>query len=375
MIKTKAAVLYEIGLPKPYSSSKPLKIEEVIIDEPGENELIVQVKAAGLCHSDLSSINGNRPRQTPMVLGHEAAGIVHQIGPGVNDLNIGDHVIMTFAPSCGKCSACMEGLPARCGPGQKANNDGTLLGGSVKLSINGEKCFHHVGVSAFSEYALVNRGTVVKVDKDLPFEEAALFGCAVLTGVGAALNTAKIHAGASVAVVGLGGVGLNALLGAKVAGATKIVAIDMNEDKFDIATELGATSTQKATNPNVIDNVKEYTNGGVDYALEMAGSVKAMELAYRITKRGGTTVTAGLPHPDHRWELQHTNLTAEERTVKGSYMGSCIPNRDVKKYIELYKSGLLNVNKLLSSKIKLEEINEAFDKLDAGKTIRQIITF
>jgi alcohol dehydrogenase len=214
---------------------------------------------------------------------------------------------------------------------------------------------------------------VVKIDKSLPFDEAALFGCAVLTGVGAALNTAQVFPGATVGVVGLGGVGLNALFGAKVGGASQIIAIDVHDDKLELAKTLGATAVVNAKDDDAIDKVKKLTSGGVDFGFEMAGSVQAMELAYRITKRGGTTVTAGLPHPNARWELQHVNLTAEERTVKGSYVGSCVPTRDVPRYINLYQNGMLPVDKLMSDHIKLEDINEGFDRLASGHTVRQII--
>ena len=374
-MKIKAAVIRQMGLPQPYAQSKPMSIEEVELAAPGEREVLVKVKAASLCHSDLSTVNGDRPRQTPMVLGHEAAGEVVEIGPGIHDLQVGDHVVMVFAPSCGECVACKEGHPGRCEPGQKANGAGTLLGGTIRLSQNGKPVYHHVGVSGFAEYCVVNRGSLVKIDKALPFDEAALFGCAVLTGVGAALNTAQIFPGARVAVVGLGGVGLNALFGAKVAGASQVVALDIHDDKLELAKKLGATDVVNAKDADAVQKVKDLTSGGVDFGLEMAGSVQAMELAYRITRRGGTTVTAGLPHPDARWPLQHVNLTAEERTVKGSYVGSCVPPRDMPRYIDLYRKGMLPVNKLLSDHIRLEQINEGFDKLASGHTVRQLIMF
>jgi alcohol dehydrogenase len=372
-MKVKAAVIRQMSLPQPYAQSRPLAIEEVELDEPGERELLVQVKAAGLCHSDLSTINGDRPRQMPMVLGHEASGVVVECGPGVHDLKPGDHVVMVFAPSCGECIACQEGHPGRCEPGQKANGAGKLLGDAMRLSQNGQPVYHHVGVSAFAQYCVVNRGSVVKIDRELPFDEAALFGCAVLTGVGAALNTAQVFPGARVAVVGLGGVGLNALFGAQVAGASQVIALDVHDDKLDLARKLGATDVVNARDPDAIQKVKELTGGGVDFGFEMAGSVQAMELAYRITRRGGTTVTAGLPHPDARWALQHVNLTAEERTVKGSYVGSCVPPRDLPRYVELYRKGKLPVNKLMSDHIGLEQINEGFDRLASGHTVRQIV--
>jgi alcohol dehydrogenase len=374
-MKIQAAVIRQMGLPQPYAQSKPLVIEEVELAKPGEREILVQVKAASLCHSDLSTINADRPRQMPMVLGHEAAGVVAECGPGVHDLVPGDHVVMVFAPSCGECIACQEGHPGRCEPGQKANGAGKLLNDAMRLSQNGQPVYHHVGVSAFAQYCVVNRGSVVKIDKQLPFDEAALFGCAVLTGVGAALNTAQVFPGARVAVVGLGGVGLNTLFGAQVAGASQVIALDIHDDKLQLARQLGATDVVNAKDPDAIQKVKDLTNGGVDFGFEMAGSVQAMELAYRITRRGGSTVTAGLPHPDARWQMQHVNLTAEERTIKGSYVGSCVPPRDMPRYIELYRKGMLPVNKLMSDHIALDQINEGFDRLASGHTVRQIVMF
>ena len=372
-MKIRAAVIRNIGLPQPYAQSRPLNIEEVDLAPPGEREVLVQIKAAGLCHSDLSSINGDRPRQTPMVLGHEAAGVVAEVGKGITDLKVDDHVVMIFVPNCGECMPCKEGFPARCEPGQQANGAGTLLGGAMRLSQNGQPVYHHVGVSAFAEYAVVNRGSVVKVDTTLPFDEAAMFGCAVLTGVGAALNTAKVFAGATVAVVGLGGVGLNALLGAAAAGASQLIAIDLHDDKLALAKQLGATAVVNAKDADLVQKVKDMTNGGVDFGFEMAGSVQAMETAYRVTRRGGTTVTAGLPHPNARWALQHVNLTAEERTIKGSYLGSCVPPRDLPRYVEMYRRGHLPVNKLMSAHLALDQINQGFDALASGHTVRQMI--
>ena len=250
---------------------------------------------------------------------------------------------------------------------------GTLITGARRLSLGGQPVNHHIGVSAFAEYAVVSRNSLVKVDKDLPFEEAALFGCAVVTGVGAVFNTAKLPAGASVAVVGLGGVGLMSMLAARAAGSREVIAIDTLDDKLKLARQLGATHTVNATSPDAVEQVKSITGGGVEFAFEMASSVKALELSYRITRRGGTTVTASLPHPDARFALPATNLVAEERTLKGSYIGSCVPGRDIPRYIALYRLGLLPVDRLLSERIGLDDINTGFDRLADGATVRQIL--
>jgi alcohol dehydrogenase len=374
-MKIKAAVLRAMGAPAPYAKSKPLSIEEVELDPPGPGEVLVKVAAAGLCHSDLSVINGDRPRVMPMVLGHEAAGVVEELGPGVDDIKKGDHVGMVFVPSCGHCLPCSEGRPALCEPGAIANTKGELLAGGRRLRRSGEALNHHMGVSCFAEYVTVSRHSLVKIDPEVPLDEAAMFGCAVLTGVGAVLNTAAVRPGQSVAVVGLGGVGLTSLLGAIVAGARAVVAIDLNEQKLGLARQLGATHAFNATDSDVVDKVKAATGGGVDVAVEMAGSVKALETAYKITRRGGQTVTAGLPNHTQTMALSPVNLVAEERTLKGSYIGSCVPLRDLPRYIALYRQGKLPVDRLLSDRLKLEDINEGFDRLAEGKAVRQVVVF
>lgn len=374
-MKARAAILNQIGAEPPYGQSRPLSIDEISLSPPGDGEVLVRIAAAGLCHSDLSVINGDRPRPTPMALGHEAAGVVEQLGPGVQDLAVGDHVIMVFVPSCGHCQPCAEGRPALCEPGAAANTAGTLLSGARRIQRGGGEIHHHLGVSAFAERAVVSRRSLVKIDKDLPLEEAALFGCAVLTGVGAVVNTAQLRAGMTAAVIGLGGVGLAALLGARAAGASRIIAIDLAEDKLALAQELGATETFNAGDSKCADAVREATGGGVEFAFEFAGSVKALELAYHITRRGGMTVTAGLPPPDATFPLPAVNLVAEERTVKGSYIGTCVPMRDIPRYIALYQQGRLPVDRLLTDRLPLDDINTGFDRLARGEAIRQVVVF
>jgi alcohol dehydrogenase len=324
--------------------------------------VLVRIRAAGLCHSDLSTINGDRPREMPMVLGHEAAGEVLTCGAGVTAFKPGDHVILVFVPSCGACPMCSEGRPALCEPGAAANGAGTLLSGATRLTLKGQRVLHHVGVSAFAEHAVVSQKSLVKIDKSLPFAEAALFGCAVITGAGAVINTAKVPPGTTAAVVGLGGVGLMSLLAAKMSGCRQVIAIDRLDDKL-----------KHASDPDAVEQVKALTSGGVDFAFEMASSVKALELAYKITRRGGTTVTGSLPHPSHRFELPATQLVAEERTIKGSYVGSCVPSRDIPRFIALYQQGLLPVDRLMSERITLDDINIGFDRLADGVSVRQII--
>ena len=372
-MKIRSAILRSSGVQQPYKESQPIHIEEIELDSPQAGEVLIQIKAASLCHSDLSVINGSRPRPLPMALGHEAAGVVMEVGDGVMDFQVGDKVVCVFVPSCGHCIPCAEGRPALCEPGAKANGDGTLIGGGIRIHAGTEKIGHHVGVSAFSEYAVVSQNSLVKVTEDLPFEKLALFGCAVITGVGAVVNTAQVKLGSTVAIVGLGGIGLSALLGAIAAGAREIIAIDINEKKLEQAKSLGATAVFNSKDPEVVAKVKEYTGGGVEYAFETAGVVPAMEVAYAITKRGGTTTTTGLPHPAHQFAFPYVTLTAEEKTLKGSYIGSCVPRRDIPKYLDMMKSGKLPVDKLLSNIISLDDINEGFDLLATGDNSRIII--
>jgi alcohol dehydrogenase len=282
---------------------------------------------------------------------------------------------MVFVPSCGHCLPCATGRPALCEPGARANGAGTLVSGVRRLAFACEPVNHHLGVSAFAEFAVVAQESCIKVDRTLPFEHAALFGCAVLTGVGAVVNTARVPVGASVAIVGLGGVGLAAVLGAVAAGARQIVAVDLAEAKLDHALRLGATDAVDAGAPDAVQRIKDITRGGAEFCIETAGAVPALELAYAATARGGVTVTAGLPHPDRRLSIQAVSLVAEERTLKGSYIGSCVPRRDLPNFIVLFQAGRLPVDKLLTHRLRLDEINEGFDRLREGVGVRQVVMF
>jgi alcohol dehydrogenase len=312
-----------------------------------------------------------------MVLGHEAAGEVVELGPDVEDIAVGDHVVFSFLPICNHCMPCMTGRPALCENGLIANNKGELLGGGVRLYDiqHHQPIHHHCGVSGFAEYTVVSRKSVVKIDQTLPYEIAALFGCAVMTGVGAVINTAKLSLGQTVLITGMGGIGFAALLGAMAGGASKIIVADVNKEKLAKALELGAHNAIDSSEETALEQVKDLTHGGVDLGFEFAGVIQALEFTYNATGRGGKTVTAGLPHPSKMMQFSPTKLVADERTIQGSYIGSCVPVRDIPAYIALYESGRLPVDKLMTHKIQLDEVNEGFERLAKGEAIRQIITF
>jgi alcohol dehydrogenase len=374
-VKVRGAVLREMALPAPYAESRPLEIADLELDGPGAGEVLVRVRAAGLCHSDLSVIDGSRPRVMPMVLGHEAAGEVVEVGPEASGLAPGDHVVLTFVPSCGACGPCLAGRAALCEPGAAANAAGTLLSGRRRWHGRyGEPLHHHLGVSAFADHVVVSARSAVRVPADLPFDVAALFGCAVLTGVGAVLHSARVSPGDSVAVFGLGGVGLAALLGARVAGAGTIVAVDVVADKLERARALGATHAV-AGGSQAVEAVREATGGGATHVIETVGNARVLADAYAATRRGGTTVTVGLPHPDQLLSLPAVSLVAEEKTLRGSYLGSSVPARDIPRFVELHRAGRLPVERLLTHRLGLDELNRGFDRLARGEGVRQSVVF
>jgi Zn-dependent alcohol dehydrogenase len=371
-MKTVAAVLRAVTEERPYTRSNPMKLEEVELGEPRHGELLVEIAAAGVCHSDLSVVDGARIRPLPMALGHEAAGTVLKTGGGVRDVQVGDHVVLSFVPSCGQCLECASGRPALCLPGAAANGAGHLLHGpSVLRDASGALVHHHLGCSAFAKHAVIARESAVVIPKDVPFETAALFGCAVLTGTGAVLNTAGVRPGQSVAVFGLGGVGLAAVMGAVVANASPIIAVDPVEKKRQVALAIGATA---AFHPDEAgQGIKDLTGGGAEVTIEAAGSPAVLEAAFKVTRRGGMTVATGLPHPSRMVSLPAVLFAGEGRSLIGSYMGSSAPQRDIPRYIALWRANRLPVELLRSSVLPLGEINHAFETLATGEAIRQIL--
>jgi alcohol dehydrogenase len=365
-----------MGAPQPYAESLPLVVDEMTLAGPGPGEVLVEVAGAGLCHSDLSVLDGSRPRVLPMVMGHEASGIVRDTGEGVLDFAAGDHVVFSFVPVCGRCVYCASGRGSLCELGAQANIAGALLSGSRRFTDSHSRtCHHHLGVSAFSQFTVAAQESLVKIDVEVPLDKAALFGCAVMTGVGAVVNTARVEQGMSVAVFGMGGVGLSALMGARAAGAYPIVAVDRLEDKLMLARDVGATHTINAAQDDAVEALREVTGGGAAYVFESVGHEAVLIQAYQSTRRGGTTISIGLPHPSKMFAVSAASIVAEERTIKGSYMGSSVPRRDIPRYISMYQAGILPVDKLHTHTLRLDEINAGFDRLAQAQAVRQIITF
>lgn len=373
MLKMRAAVLREQGAASPYAVSRPLSIEEVSLDPPGFGEVLIKVAAAGLCHSDLSSIEGVRSRKLPSVPGHEASGVVVEVGQGVKGLQVGDHVISSVVSNCGDCRFCSRGRATLCLGVADARKNGVLPSGGKRLHIGGEYLYHWSGLSVFAEYAVVSDSSLVKIDKDIPLEDAALVSCAVMTGTGAVFKAGGVTPGMVVGIVGMGGVGMSALLASVAARAQRIVAVDMNPEKLELAARLGATDTILASEEGVTQRVLAMTNGGCDVVIETAGTIPAFKLAYSLCARGGTTVAVGLPRASAEFSYLQGTLVSEERRIVGSYMGSGDPAKDIPEILDLYRRGKLPFEKLKTRTIGFGEINEAFDDLAQGRTLRTIL--
>lgn len=375
-MKTKAAVLRERGLPAPYAQTRPLVIEELELEPPGEGEVLVEMSAAGLCHSDLSVLNGTRLWPLPMVIGHEACGIVRETGRGVKDLREGEKVVFSFLPTCGHCPMCSAGRASLCEPGALANRAGKLITGGIRFSKPGSgTVHHHSGVAGYSQFSVIARESIVKIPQDIPMETAVLFGCAIMTGVGAVANTARVAPGTSVAVFGMGGVGLSVVMGARAAGAWPVVAVDRLAAKEEIARRCGASHFVDASKVDAVAAVRDLTQGGAETAFEAVGDERVLAVSFAATRRGGRTVAIGLMHPDRMLSVPALAFAGEERVLMGSYMGSCVPQRDIPRFIEMYRNGSLPVDLIRSREIRLDEVNEGFDRLDRGEVARQVIRF
>jgi alcohol dehydrogenase len=365
-VKIRGAVLDRIGAPPRYAESRPLTVTDLELAPPGDTELLVRIETAGLCHSDLSVVNGSRVRPVPMLLGHEAAGMVEQVGAAVGDVAVGQRVVMTFLPRCGECSACATDGLAPCQPGSAANGAGVLLSGGTRLVGELGPVLHHLGVSAFATHAVVDRRSVVPVDADVPPVVASLLGCAVLTGGGAVLNAGQPRPGDTVAIVGMGGVGMAALLTALSYDDVEVVAVDRLPEKLALAKSLGA---HRAVSPDDVGELE------ARIAIEAAGHPAALETAIAITGPGGRTVTVGLPSPDARISVSPLGFVAEGRSLIGSYLGSAVPARDIPRFVALWRDGRLPVESLVSATIALDDVNEGMDQLADGRAVRQLIDF
>ncbi|MGH3730782.1 MAG: alcohol dehydrogenase catalytic domain-containing protein [Micromonosporaceae bacterium] len=356
-------MLREPNQPKPYHESAPLRVEELDLAPPGPGEVLLEIEAAGLCHSDLSVVDGARPRPVPMLLGHEAAGRVVEVGDGV-EVPVGQRVVLSFLPACGDCAGCGSGGRRPCAPGSAANAAGELLRGGRRLSSGGRPVHHHLGVSGFASHAVVDVRSVVAVPDDVPAEVAALMGCAVLTGGGAVVNAGAVAAGESVAVVGLGGVGLAAVLAAGAVGAGEIIAVDPQPDKLRVAEDLGAT---RSLHPDEAAELQ------ADCVVEAAGAGPAVSTAIAATGPGGRTVLVGLTAPGVTVPVSPLDLVGGGRSIIGSYLGSSVPARDVPRFIGWWREGRLPVERLVSGRIGLDDLNQALDDLAAAKVLRQIV--
>lgn len=364
----RGAVLRQTSTAESYATAAPLVIEDLTLSAPGPDEVLVHVEAAGVCHSDLSVVNGSRVRPLPMLLGHEAAGIVTDLGPGVDDLSIGQRVVAVFLPRCGTCAGCATDGRRPCVPGSAANAAGQLFGGDIRLRHNEATVHHHLGVSGFATHAVIDRRSLVPVDDDVPPTVAALLGCAMLTGGGAVLNIARPSQNTAVAVVGLGGVGMAALITARALGVRELIAVDQVADKLAKARTLGATQTYTPS---------DAVAAGVDadLVIEAAGHPRAFETAVEITGAGGEMVTVGLPAPDAGSTLNPLAITVQAKRIQGSYLGSAMPARDIPILVELWRAGKLDVEALISDTIGLDEVNTAMERLDRGVAVRQVILF
>lgn len=355
--------------------NQPVVVETIEVESPRRNEVMIQLAACGVCHSDLSATNGTIAFPPPLVLGHEGGGVVVEVGEGVTELAVGDHVVSSFVSMCGRCRYCVTGRPELCDQAAKALY--TLPDGTVRTrdgagqSLN---VFSACGVMA--EYATLHVDNVVKILPDMPLDRAALVSCGVMTGVGAVFNTAQVAPGSSVVVFGAGGVGLNVIQGCAIAGATTIVAVDTQDHKLEMALSFGATYVLNATKEeNIVKSLKKLTGGGPDYAFECIGLGKVVADAYRSLRKGGTAVVIGVARGEDTTSLRTASLTFEEKTLTGSYFGSARPREDFPKLIAMYQAGRLKLDELITRTYTIDEAPQAFEDLAAGRNARGMILF
>ncbi len=364
----KAAVMYEVGA--------PLKVEELDLLDPGPGEVLVRMAAAGVCHSDWSVLQGKIPIPVPAVLGHEGAGVVAKTGPGVTSVQPGDKVIISWRAHCGRCFYCVRGRPILCEQATRARFQGTLLDGTTRFKKDGRAVHHMAMASTFAEYTVIPETGAVKVRPDAPLEKVAVVGCAVITGVGAVTTTADVEVGATVAVFGCGGVGLSAVQGAVLCGASKIIAVDVLDSKLKLAGELGATHLVNAGREDPVTRIRELTGGeGADYAFEVIGNPEVMARAFEATRRGGTLVVVGVADRQARLAISPFDLVLQEKRVLGSLYGSLRPSVDIPRLVDLCLEGRIKLEPLITREVALSEINDAFERLVRGEAVRSIVRF
>lgn len=367
-MKARGAVLFEPG--------RPLEICDVDVAPPREGEALVRMAAAGVCHTDLHVMQGKFSAPLPAVLGHEGSGVVADVGPGVTSLRPGDRVVPLWRLSCGRCEYCRRGRPALCPEGTRVRMTGRLPDGTSRLSVGGKEVKHYAGVSTFCEYSVVPEAALLKLEQDVPLDRAALLGCAVVTGVGAVTNAARVRAGDTVAVFGAGGVGLNVVQGAASAGAAVVVAVDLHPTKLDLARRFGATHVVDASSTDPVDAVRSLTGArGVDHAFDAVGSAATVRQAFDVLARAGKLVVLGISPAGAEVSLPLGPMVFEERQVLGSFYGSGRPREDIPALARMYLDGGLKLDELLTRRYPLGRINEAYAALDRGEVARSVVVF
>jgi NDMA-dependent alcohol dehydrogenase len=366
-MKIKAAILEAVR--------QPLVVDDVELAEPRRGEVLVRLAASGLCHTDLHAMTGDRPRPLPAVLGHEGAGVVEAVGEGVGRTRVGDHVICSWAPNCGHCFFCDQGQPILCEALNAASPAGVLFDGSPRLSRNGQPVYHFTMVSSHAEYCVVPEGAAVPIVKEMPLDRACLIGCGVMTGVGAAMNVARVRPGSSVVVFGCGGVGLNVIQGARLASAATIVAVDLNPRKLEWACTFGATHTVDATVVDPVAAVRDLTDGrGADYAFEAVGQPETIRNTLAAVRKGGQAVILGMAAAGTELSIPFDLLLGEKQITRSSY-GNGRPRVDFPRLVQLYLQGKLLLDELISTRLSLADINDGFARVEAGDVARAVVTF
>lgn len=359
----RAAVFYEVG--------KPLVVEDVDLEPPRPGEVLVRIVATGVCHSDLHYIKGDLTMPLPVVLGHEASGVIASVGAGVESVRPGDHVVLLFAPACGACRYCDSGRPHLCEMRYRVR--GRMPDGTTRLRARGEEINHFTCVSSWAEQAVVPEAGVLRIDRDLPLSVAALLGCAVTTGVGAVVNTARVTPGSSVVVIGLGGVGLNVVQGARIVGATTIIGVDLLDHRLEAARQFGATHVVNGKRDDAVAAIRDLTGGGADYAFEVIGRPETVRQAVDAVARGGVAVAVGIPSAKAELAVAGTAFILNEKQLRGCFYGSSRLRDDIPRLLRLYYGRQLMLDELVTASFPLERVNEAVDVLDRGDGLRTIL--